>query len=153
NWTYAIPNGSQFVRNVVGKVALDGWQLSSFANIRSGSAPLGGISYSVTGLPAGLNLSGSPTTGIARIQVIDLANIFTAPKNNLDSGLNSAAFAIPAVATRGLGNAPPVLFWGPGSWNFDFTLFKTFLLSKDKPRTLEFRIETYNTFNHPNYGN
>ena len=151
NWLYSIPNGSYLVKNAVGRVLLDGWQLSGFASARSGSSA--SVGYTVTGLPAGLNLSGSPTTGIARIQVVDPGNVFTAPKNSLDSGLNPAAFAVPAQGARGLGNAPPVLFWGPGSWNLDMSVFKTFRLSHDKPRTLEFRLETYNTFNHPNYGN
>ncbi|MBP1597733.1 MAG: secreted protein [Acidobacteria bacterium] len=78
-----------------------------------------------------VQLLGQPTTSVSRIQVVDSKNIFTTPKDDLDSGLNPAAFAIPALSTGGLGNGPPVLFWGPGSWNFDMSLFKKFFLSKD----------------------
>jgi hypothetical protein len=150
NWIYAIPNGSRFHENAFTKFALDGWKWAGVATARSGTAA--SITYTLTGVPAGFNISGSPTTALSRIQVVDANNIFTTPKNNLDSGLNPAAFAIPPLSAKGLGNAGPVLFWGPGFWNFDMSLFKEFKLSEDKARTLEFRIETYNTFNHPNYG-
>jgi hypothetical protein len=76
--------------------------------------------------------------------------MFKSPTNNLDFGLNPSAFAIPALSQAGLGNAPPVLFWGPASWNTDISLFKVFKI-KEKAE-LEFRLETYNTLNHPNYG-
>jgi hypothetical protein len=148
NWTYRIPDGSQFLKNVVTKAVLDGWQFTGFLTILSGQA--GTVSYNVTGVPGGFNFSGSPTTGISRIQVTDFNNMFKSPSNNLDFGLNPSAFAIPALSQLGLGNAPPVLFWGPGSWNADMSLFKIFKV-REKVQ-LEFRVETYNTFNHPNYG-
>jgi hypothetical protein len=149
SWTYKVPDGSQFLKNAVTKLVLDGWQLTGIFSAISGSAA--SISYTVTGTPSGFNFSGSPTTGIARIQVTDPNNIFKTPANSLDSGLNPAAFAIPALSQAGLGNAPPVLFWGPGSWNVDMSVFKIFKI-KEKV-DLEFRLETYNTLNHPNYGN
>ncbi len=152
NWTYRIPEGSRLVgKNMLTKGALDGWQLTGIVAALSGSATT--VGYTLTGVPAGFNISGSPTTGISRIQVVNFGAMFTTPKDNLEYGLNAAAFAIPPLAAKGLGNAPPVLFWGPGSWNADLTLFKIFRLSETKNRTLEFRLETYNTFNHPNYGN
>jgi carboxypeptidase family protein len=149
SWTYKVPDGSQFLRNAFTKAALDGWQLTGIFTAVSGASA--NIGYTVTGVPAGFNFSGSPTTGISRIQVTDFNNIFKAPANSLDSGLNPAAFAIPSLAQAGLGNAPPVLFWGPGSWGVDMSLFKIFKI-KEKAE-LEFRMETYNTLNHPNYGN
>jgi hypothetical protein len=152
NWTYKVPDGSRLVHNnVITRAALDGWQFTGIATALSGASA--SVGYTLTGVPAGFNISGSPTTATARIQVLDFQNMFTTPRDSLDSGLNPAAFAIPALPARGLGNSPPVLFWGPGSWNLDFTVFKLFNLSKEKGRTLEFRAETYNTFNHPNYGN
>ncbi len=151
NWTYKIPDGSFFWKNVATKFVLDGWQYTGYASILSGSSA--SVSYSVTGVPSGFDMTGSPSGGVTRIQIVDPANIWKTSTNYLDSGLNSAAFAVPQLATRGLGNGPPVLFWGPGSWGCDMTLFKFFKLAKEKPRTLEFRVETYNTFNHPNLGN
>ncbi len=149
NWTYRIPDGSQFVKNAAAKLVLDGWQFTGFLTVLSGQT--GSVSYNVTGVPGGFNFSGSPTTGISRIQVTDFNNMFKTPANSLDFGLNPAAFSIPALSQLGLGNAPPVLFFGPGSWSTDISLFKIFKI-KEKAE-LEFRMETYNTFNHPNYGN
>jgi hypothetical protein len=151
SWSYKLPDGSQYLKNIVAKFVLDGWEFAGFASALSGQSA--SVGYTLTGVPAGFNISGSPTTGISRIQVLDFQNVFTTPKDSLDSGLNASAFAIPAVAAKGLGNAPPVLFWGPGSWSTDMSIFKQFRLSKEKNRSLEFRLETYNTFNHPNYGN
>ena len=149
SWTYAMPDGSQLWKNPLTKVALDGWQLTGIFTAISGSSAT--VNYTVTGLPNGFTFSGSPTTSIQRIQVLDFNNMFTTPINNLDSGLNPAAFAVPSLSQKGLGNAPPVLFWGPGSWNVDMSIFKIF---KIKERfNLEFRVETYNTLNHPNMGN
>ncbi len=149
SWTYKVPDGSQFLRNGFTKAVLDGWQLTGIFSAISGSAAT--VSYTVTGVPAGFNFSGSPTTGISRIQVTNFGSIFQTPTNSLDSGLNPAAFAIPSLAQAGLGNAPPVLFWGPGSWGLDMSVFKIFKI-REKAE-LEFRFETYNTLNHPNYGN
>jgi len=149
SWTYRVPDGSQFLKNAVTRAALDGWQLTGIFTAISGSSAT--VGYTVTGVPAGFNFSGSPTTGISRIQVTNFGSMFQAPVNNLDSGLNPAAFAIPSLAQAGLGNAPPVLFWGPGSWNVDMSVFKIFKI-KEKV-DLELRMETYNTLNHPNYGN
>jgi len=152
NWTYRLPEGSRVAgRNIFTKSALDGWQLTGIVTALSGSAAT--VGYTLIGVPAGFNISGSPTTGITRIQVVDFNNMFVTPKDNLEYGLNPAAFAIPPLSSNGLGNAPPVLFWEPGSWNMDLTLFKIFNLSENKSRSLELRLETYNTFNHPNYGN
>jgi hypothetical protein len=72
---------------------------------------------------------------------------------NLYYPLNVANFSLPAATSLGIGNTPPTLFLGPGIENFDFTLFKNFRLSKEKNRTLEFRAEAYNVFNHFNPGN
>jgi hypothetical protein len=156
SWTYLVPNGSQLWKNAVTKAALDGWQLTGIFSAISGSSA--GVTYTVTGLPAGFNLTGSPTasaqtnaTNVQRIQVTNPGAMFQKPTNSLDSGLNAAAFAIPSLGQAGLGNAPPVLFWGPGSWNVDMSVFKIFKI-KEKAE-LEFRMETYNTLNHPNYGN
>jgi Carboxypeptidase regulatory-like domain len=149
SWTYQIPDGSQLWKNAVTRAALDGWQLTGIFTAISGSSAT--VSYTVTGTPSGFNFSGSPTTGISRIQISNSVPLFQAPQNSQDSGLNPAAFSIPALSQAGLGNAPPVLFWGPGSWGVDASIFKIFKI-KEKV-DLEFRMETYNTLNHPNYGN
>ena len=61
--------------------------------------------------------------------------------------INPAAFATPAGE---FGTAPRDLVRGPGTWQIDFGISKTILLS-ERGR-LEFRSEFYNIFNHPQLG-
>jgi hypothetical protein len=63
--------------------------------------------------------------------------------------LNPAAFVRPATGLQGtLGrNALD----GPGAWQLDFTLRREFRLAEQK--SLQFRAEFFNLFNHPNFGN
>jgi hypothetical protein len=81
----------------------------------------------------------------------------TAPPASAPQGryypLNAANFTLPAATSLGIGNTPPTLFLGPGFENFDFSLLKDVRLSKENNRMLEFRVETYNLFNHWNPGN
>jgi hypothetical protein len=48
------------------------------------------------------------------------------------------------------GNAPKDVFRGPGTNNWDLSLFKNFPLRSEK-RVVQFRGEFYNAFNHTQY--
>ena len=54
----------------------------------------------------------------------------------------------PPTATNP-GNAAPDAFRGPGVNDWDITVFKNFPIGEHK--SVEFRVETYNTFNHPQF--
>ena len=54
----------------------------------------------------------------------------------------------PPTATNP-GNAPPDAFRGPGVNDWDISLFKNFPLGEQ--RAVQFRVETFNTFNHPQF--
>jgi carboxypeptidase family protein/TonB-dependent receptor-like protein len=77
----------------------------------------------------------------------------TGPGGYVGSGsgffLNPAAFAIPSNGT--FGSCAPRAFHGPGLWDFDFSLFRQFPVTESK--RFEFRVEFFNAFNHPNFGN
>lgn len=60
---------------------------------------------------------------------------------------NPALFTPNALGTQG--NCPRRLVYGPGINNFDMALHKFTKLSEGK--TLEFRFETFNTFNHAQF--
>ena len=68
------------------------------------------------------------------------------PRNGLPY-FNVSAFSENALGTPG--NASRRSFYGPGELNFDLALLKTFRFSE--ARSLQFRMESFNTFNHTNF--
>src|SRR3989441_11205866 len=70
--------------------------------------------------------------------------------------LNRAAFALVPTypvtnATIRAGTANPSLFHGPGRWQADISLGKTFRLRESV--SLQVRADAFNAFNHVNYSN
>ena len=63
------------------------------------------------------------------------------------SAFNTSLFSLPDLGS--IGTAARRFFYGPGLMNFDMALHKTVLLSES--RSLEFRFETFNTFNHAQF--
>ncbi len=61
---------------------------------------------------------------------------------------NTAAFSAPAPFT--FGNAGRDTIPGPGNNVFDFAVHRRFHLNEHQ--TVQFRAESFNTFNHPNWG-
>ena len=68
------------------------------------------------------------------------------PRNGLPY-FNVSAFSENALGTPG--NASRRSFYGPGELNFDLALLKTFRFREGK--SLQFRMESFNTFNHTNF--
>jgi hypothetical protein len=66
---------------------------------------------------------------------------------NAQPYFNTALFKSNALGTPG--TSPRRFFYGPGINNFDTALHKTTKLSESK--SLEFRAETFNTFNHAQF--
>jgi hypothetical protein len=60
---------------------------------------------------------------------------------------NTSLFALNALGTPG--SASRRSFYGPGAVNFDLALLRTFVLTEGK--MLQFRLETFNTFNHAQF--
>lgn len=80
-----------------------------------------------------------------------------AGSHNVTQWLNPSAFAQPPAATAigqadfsPLGGAPEQVR-GPGFYNVDSSLFKNFKM--EGGTSLQFRVETFNTFNHPQFSN
>jgi hypothetical protein len=65
-----------------------------------------------------------------------------------DHFFNTAAFSDPAPYT--FGNAGRDIIPGPGNNIFDFALLRRFRVTEGS--TIQFRAESFNTFNHPNWG-
>ena len=61
---------------------------------------------------------------------------------------------MPPATSFGIGNEQPTITYGPGVINFDVAIQKEINLgSEAHPRTLSFKFEAYNLFNHFNPGN
>jgi hypothetical protein len=76
-------------------------------------------------------------------------NINHNPRNSLtQQWVNPAAFAIPALGTQGTANRNP--FYGPGLNFWDMALEKSVHFTESM--YFQFRFETFNTFNHANFG-
>ena len=81
------------------------------------------------------------------------ANYLGGPKTvanpSLNLWFNTTAFAAPAAYTPG--NLGYGTMLGPGTLNWDFSVYKTFSVSeRHRP---QFRTEFFNVLNHPNLGN
>jgi hypothetical protein len=63
--------------------------------------------------------------------------------------ININAFSVPATGT--FGNLGRNTFPGPAAYNWDFSLFKTFHIAEH--RTVQFRVESFNLFNTPQFSN
>jgi hypothetical protein len=123
----------------------DGWAIS-------------GITRFATGLPVTLASNGdnflvyAQNNGINSVS-IDLPNkapgkleINHNPRNG-QSYFNTALFSSNPLGTQGNSARRP--FYGPGVNNFDVALHKITKLTESK--SLEFRFETFNTFNHAQF--
>jgi hypothetical protein len=128
------------------KQVTDGWNLSGIGTFQHGF-PVAVFQSNGTDLQANpaftffaqpdfVNATGAPL------------NINHNPRNVLNQQwVNPAAFAVPALGTEGTANRNP--FYGPGLNFWDMALEKDVHFTETL--YLEFRFETFNTFNHANF--
>jgi hypothetical protein len=137
------------------KFVADGWHINGNGAIYYGTPYT--VGCGATNSPIGY-WTGTPTGGVPfRCQ---MGNDIYLPDGQLPSKtadsrlqvpLNAANFTLPAIDSLGIGNTPPTLAYGPGVINLDFSLAKQFKFAETK--SLEFRVETFNTLNHFNPSN
>ena len=118
---------------------LRGWSLSGTVTLQDGT-PLNpfyfALDFANSGTPNRPNIV--PGQSIALPRSVRDANQF----------FNTAAFSAPAPFT--FGDAGRDILPGPGNNIFDFALQRRFRLRE--AQSIQFRAETFNTFNHPNWG-
>jgi hypothetical protein len=156
NYVWDLPKVSRLVDSSGGKLVLgsilDNWQVS-------------GVTTMASGLPQGI--------GVGTLYGADLsgggdgtrANVIARPQlshgdRTFNRWFNTEAFAMPALPYETApgsdqwvidpGNAPVFPVRGPGQNNWDITLMKKFPL-KSESRSLQFRFEFYNAWNHTQY--
>jgi len=144
-YAYELPQLSKHWDNAVGRVLLDGWEVSGVTAFMTGAPS--GIGYS---LAYTADLTGGTGNGLdSRVVVVGKVNQ-PGPQGQV---FNTDAIKppTPQYSVNGIGNAAKTLFTLPGINNFDISLFKNFRLGASEMRKLQFRWETYNTFNHTQY--
>jgi hypothetical protein len=130
---YQIPAaGSSGVTHAV----TDDWQISGIVSAASGS-------YLTVTTGVDNALSGQPNQRAN--QVLDDPFM---PDKSFTQWLNVAAFKAPDPGTYG--TMPIDAFRGPGRWNVDMSLTRSFPLAT---RQLQLRLEAFNVFNHVNPSN
>jgi hypothetical protein len=133
-------------------------KLSGTENLMTDGWALSGTTRFATGLPVTFASFGDSAlvyvqnNGVNSVS-IDLPNYIPGnlqvnhnPRNGLPY-FNTALFTPNALGTQG--NVKRRFFYGPGINNFDVALHKMTRLTESK--SLEFRLETFNTFNHAQF--
>jgi len=122
-----------------------GWSISGITRFSSGF-PVTLFNNKDTSLlgtiPNGINNNGVDTPNF----VPGALHINTDPRNG-QLAFNTSLFALPALGQ--IGTASRRFFYGPGISNFDVALQKNLPLTERK--SLEFRLEAFNVFNHAQF--
>ena len=139
NFVYDIP----FLKNSsdhLMKTVLGGWEFSGIVSLESG-APLnlGVNAHNVASIFPGGDASNRP----------DLTGSISYPKAK-SAWFNPAAFSTPAAGEWGTLGFDGLR--GPGRDNWNLSLFKSFIISESRGSRFEFRAESFNTWNHTQFG-
>jgi hypothetical protein len=121
------------------KSALGGWEISGITTFETG-APL---TPNVSDSGKQLGLGGGNTTSRA-----DITGAVQYP-GTVNEWFNPSVFVQPQLLA--FGNAARGSLVAPGLNNWNISLFKSFALGFREGAHLEFRGETFNTFNHTQF--
>jgi Carboxypeptidase regulatory-like domain/TonB-dependent Receptor Plug Domain len=130
-------------QNVLARQTLGNWQFSGITVAQSGTPTAPAYSPDVLGLGGGT--ANRP----------NLVGKVRGPRTQKEY-FNTAAFAPPVAPwaggpNQGFGNAGKDSIVSPGRLNFNLALFKTFPLTSHEGPQFEFRLESFNTFNHTQF--
>jgi hypothetical protein len=133
---YELPfgDGKPFLQSGVGAAVLGGWQLTNIVSLSSGFPrdPSAGQDRANTGSTNRPDVVGDPNDG---------------PKT-IDEWFNTSAFVLQPQYTHG--NAVRNSIIGAGIFNFDMSILRNFRFATTK--SLQLRLEVFNTFNQPVWG-
>ncbi|HZY61129.1 MAG TPA: carboxypeptidase regulatory-like domain-containing protein [Edaphobacter sp.] len=150
NYLYSLPKGSRIWSNFATRAILDNWQISGIASYLSGAPEQ--ITFSTTdgaditggGDDARPYISGDPNAGAPHtfLQWFNTSVVHRPTPVTVDPSTGQV--------TLSNGNAPKVSLFDPGVMNFDTALFKNIPVAEGRV-AVQFRAETYNTLNHPEF--
>jgi hypothetical protein len=142
NYVYNLP----FFKNQRGFAghALGGWEVSGIVLGQTGSH----LTATLSRDPAGLGVRDGASFAGGRPDIVGSPN---GGPGTIAQWFNTSAFAaVPAGVIRP-GNEPRGTIVGPAYFRWDASLFKNFKLSERF--NLQFRAESFNVLNHPNFNN
>lgn len=171
-YVYAFPvmhNGNRFVKGVA-----NGWQISGITQYQTGAdlqaAVTSNFGYSAffqpgttfmgqtlqytdpkTGLPVPYTIQASASNVLGTPDLTLMPHLTCDPRKGLahNQFVNGACFS-PFATPGQQGNYIFPTLTGPGFWNSDLSLQKSFTFGPSENRKLEFRFSGYNFLNHPN---
>jgi hypothetical protein len=125
--------------------ATQGWAITGITRFSSG-LPVTLLNPNDTSLIGSYN-NGVNGVGFGNLNVAPGGLQLNANPGNGQPYFNTSLFSLPALGSPG--NASRRLFYGPGMDNWDIALLKETHFTESK--ILEFRLETFNTFNHAQF--
>jgi hypothetical protein len=142
-FAYQLPWQTQGKYDNIAKVIINDWQINGVF------AAFSGTPFTVTASNSSLN---TPSNGFGNnANSADLVGTFNVTGNVGSSGrwFDTSQFAQPTGVR--IGNTGRNQFRGPGGYNLDFSMFRSFPLGGQ--RRIEARLQASNIFNHPVFGN
>jgi len=137
SWTWALPFHSRGRL----KPLLSGWALNGIVSLYNG------LPFSVGSATNTLNNGGS-----SRASLLPGAKAaLPVDQRTIAQWFNIAAFTAPGP--QQFGNTGRNILTGPGTAQADLSLFKDFFLSASETRRLQFRAESFNVTNTPQFNN
>ena len=122
-----------------------GWTISGITRISSG-LPITLVNPNDSSLVGSYN-NGVNGVGYAGLDLAPGSLHLNPNPGNGQPYFNTSLFSVPPLGSPG--TASRRFFYGPGQDNWDLALLKETHISESK--VLEFRLETFNTFNHPQF--
>jgi hypothetical protein len=151
NFLWEVPKLSRVLPNPVVKALFDNWQISDITSFISGApVPIS------AGTSPSLNITGG---GDGWRPIMTGNPILPKNKRTFDEYYDTTVFMEPYALTPGqtsysptwlnVGNMPRLIVRGPGTNNWNTSLFKNFII-KERLR-FQLRAEAYNAFNHTQF--
>jgi Carboxypeptidase regulatory-like domain/TonB-dependent Receptor Plug Domain len=146
NFVYNLPalqNMERFIRGALGS-----WEVGSIVNITSGSSYTPGMAVGHIGDLTGVGQAVAARPNLVPGQPCKNPDF---DKNGDFNWINPNRYTIAGYQLGTFGNAPPGDCLGPPTRTVDFSLSKNFNITERVKA--QFRMDAFNLFNHPNFGN
>ena len=144
NYDYKLPFFK--TSNALTRTTLGGWEIS-------------GVTVAEAGTPLQTYYNGPDIIGLGggTVNRPNVSGSTKGPKNQA-AWFKTSVFSSPLApwaggTNDGFGNANKDAVVGPGLFNWNLALFKSFNLTRGEGPRFEFRVETFNTFNHTEFQN